>query len=251
MLGHRCLGHQEVEDFHEEIWVEYQRHHHLKKEQQGSQQVSIKGLDDKCQITLLLATTKSGALLPLQVIYPGKTNRCLPKGVTFPDNWDVTQTESHWSNEETMIQFVDNFIIPYIDDIPLFEKSEKTVAIFDVYKAHRDDKLLNHLKANNIIPLFVPTACTDKLQPLDLSVNREYKEILKTHFHDWYSAQVVQQLNDHEDITGERTSSINVDLKTSVVKPIHAEWLISTHKVMETCTDLIQSGFRKAGLLVY
>ena len=150
-----------------------------------------------------------------------------------------------------MIQFVDNVIIPYIDDIPLSEKSEKTVAIFDVYKAHRDDKLLNHLKANNIIPLFVPAACTDKLQSLDLSVNHEYKEILKTHFHDWYSAQVVQQLNDHEDITGEHTSSINVDLKTSVVKSIHAEWLISTHKVMETRTDLIQSGFRKAGLLVY
>jgi hypothetical protein len=66
-----------------------------------------------------------------------------------------------------MIQFVDNVIIPYIDDIPLSEKSEKTAAIFDVYKAHRDDKLLNHLKANNIIPLFVPAACTDKLQPLD------------------------------------------------------------------------------------
>jgi hypothetical protein len=79
-----------------------------------------------------------------------------------------------------------------------------------------------HLKANDIIPLFVPAACSDKLQPLDLSVNHEYKEILKTRFHDWYSAQVVQRLNDQEDITGERTLSINVNLKTSVVKPIHA-----------------------------
>lgn len=67
----------------------------------------------------------------------------------------------------------------------------------------------------------MPAACTDKLQQLDLSVNREYKEILKTLFHDWYSAQVVQQLNDQKDIFGERTSSINVDLNNSVVKPIH------------------------------
>jgi len=83
-----------------------------------------------------------------------------------------------------MIQFVDNVSIPYIDDIPLSEKSETAVAIFDVYKAHRGDKLLNHLKANDIIPLFVSAAWTDKLQPLNLSVNREYKEILKTRFHD-------------------------------------------------------------------
>ena len=109
--------------------------------QQGSQQVSITRLDDKRQITLLLPNTKSGALIPPQVTYPGNTDRCPPKGVTFPDNWDVTQTEYHWSNEETMIQFVDNVIIPYIDDIPLSKKSETAVAIFDVYKAHRGDKL--------------------------------------------------------------------------------------------------------------
>lgn len=83
-------------------------------EKQGSQQVPITGIDDKCQITLLLASTKNGSLLPPQLIlYQGKTDRSLPKGVKFPDNWDVTSTDSYWSNEDTMIRFVDNIILPY------------------------------------------------------------------------------------------------------------------------------------------
>jgi len=222
-------------------------------EKQGSQQVPITGIDDKRQITLLLASTKNGSLLPPQLIYQGKTDRILPKGVKFPDSWDVTSTDSHWSNEDTMIHFVDNIILPYIEsvvnDLPLSQKNQKAVAIFDVYKAHQGEKLLDHLKKNDIIPLFVPAACTDKLQPLDLSINREYKEQLKSQFHDWYSAQVMQQLNQQEDITGDRESNVIVDLKTSVIKPVHAQWIISTHQIMSTRTDLIQSGFRKAGLL--
>lgn len=89
-----------------------------------------------------------------------------------------------------------------------------------MYKAHQGEKLLDHLKKNDIILLFVPAACTDKLQPLDLSVNREYKEQLKSQFHDWYSAQVMQQLNQQEDITGDRESNVIADLKTSVIKPV-------------------------------
>ncbi|VDH90101.1 Hypothetical predicted protein [Mytilus galloprovincialis] len=195
----------------------------------------------------------NGSLLPPQLIYQGKTDRSLPKGFDFPDNWDVTSTETHWSNEDTMIRFVDKVILPYvegiIEDLPLSQKNQKAVAIFDVYRAHTGEKLLSHLKKNDIIPLFVPAACTDKLQPLDLSVNREYKEQLKSNFHDWYSAQVVQQLNHQEDITGERAPKVIVDLKTSIMKPIHAQWVVSTHQIISTRTDLIKSGFRKAGLL--
>ena len=37
-------------------------------EQQGTQQITISGLDDKRQITLLLAVSKSGTLLPPQLM---------------------------------------------------------------------------------------------------------------------------------------------------------------------------------------
>ena len=39
-----------------------------------------------------------------------------------------------------------------------------------------------------------------------------------------------------------------VDLALSVVKPLHAKWLIHAMASLSECTSLIKSGFDKAGL---
>jgi len=214
-------------------------------EEQGSQQVPIHGMDDKRQITVLLAVTKSGVLLPPQVIYAGKTDRCLPKDV-FPVDWDVTCTETHWSNETSMVQFIDKVVVSYVnrvrEGLPLSQCDQQAVAIFDVYKSHQSPSVISKLKENGITPLFVQACCTDRLQPLDLTVNRSYKELLKQRFHDWYTAQLLETMDgDAEEFT--------VDLKTSTIKPVHAQWLVSTHQEIGTRRDVIRCGFEKAGLL--
>ena len=47
--------------------------------ERGSKQVEIAGLDDKCQITVLLTCTMNGKLLHTEFIYASKTPACLPK----------------------------------------------------------------------------------------------------------------------------------------------------------------------------
>ena len=47
-------------------------------EKKGSKRVEIQGLTDKRQITGVFCGTLLGEFLPLQVIYTGKTSRCLP-----------------------------------------------------------------------------------------------------------------------------------------------------------------------------
>ena len=145
-------------------------------EKRGENQVSINGLEDKCQVTLLLCVTKMGNMLPPQMIYAGKTDCCLPKA-DFPEDWNVTYTESHWSNEDSMIEFIDKVLVSYVQQIreslPLTRQvNQKAIAIFDVFKAHRSEKVQTHLKSKGILPQFVPACCTDKLQPVDLSVSK-------------------------------------------------------------------------------
>lgn len=119
--------------------------------------------------------------------------------------------------------------------------SIKAFAIFDIFAAHRTTSLIKKLKNNNIQPLFVPAACTDKLQPLDLAVNYDYKEMLKGEFHEWYSTQVFKSLDDNDG-----TDNVQIDLKTSTLKPIRTNWVINTHLRMSQRSDLIKSGFHKA-----
>ena len=216
----------------------------------GESQVTMTGLDDKRQMTLLLSVAMDGTLLPPQLIYAGKTERCLPE-VNFPTEWNVTCTENHWSTEASMLEFAEKVLIPYVnqqrDGLPLSQCDQKAVAIFEVFAAHRGDALLSLLKDNEIIPLFVPAACTDKLQPLDLSFNREYKEQLKVQFHTWYARKVGQLLRDNEN-AGEE-GPVNVDMKKSTLKPVHANWIVTTHAEMAERRDVIRLGFRMAGLI--
>ena len=77
--------------------------------------MSITGLEDKRQITALLSCTMSSTLLPPQILYQGKTDQCHPNA-QFPSDWDIFHTENHWSNEQSMLRFVDTIISPYINE---------------------------------------------------------------------------------------------------------------------------------------
>ena len=89
------------------------------------------------------------------------------------------------------------------------------LAIFDVFKAHRGDRLLALLKKNGVSVVFVPASCTDKLQPLDQTINKKYKEEIKKHFQFWYSEMIAgQQLRDKNVTEDDECQSVKIDLKT-------------------------------------
>ena len=62
---------------------------------------------------MVLAGTLTGELLPLQLIYQGKTKQCLPS-VKFPDDWLISFTPNHWCNEITMEAYIHQVIVPFI-----------------------------------------------------------------------------------------------------------------------------------------
>ena len=96
--------------------------------EKGEKQVKIIGSDDKRQITVLLCCSKSGTLLAPQVIYQGKSERCHPN-IKFPESWNITHSESHWSNEDTMLEFVDKIIIPYVESVRENLPLDRSVAL--------------------------------------------------------------------------------------------------------------------------
>ena len=53
----------------------------------------------------------------------------------------------------------------------------------------------------------VPANCTDRLQPLDVSVNKSIEEFLGRQFQEWYSDQVCRQL-----AKGEAINSVSLQM---------------------------------------
>lgn len=70
-------------------------------ERKGTKRIEIIAIDDKRQITCVLACTMSGHFLPVQLIYQGTTPKCHPNSVPFPDDWHITHPANHWANEQT------------------------------------------------------------------------------------------------------------------------------------------------------
>ena len=62
-------------------------------EERGIKQVDFVKIDDKREFTGLFGSTLSGKLLPPQLIYSGKSDRCHPN-VLFPKSWHITHSDN-------------------------------------------------------------------------------------------------------------------------------------------------------------
>ena len=100
-------------------------------------------------------------------------------------------------------------------------EDQKAMLIFDFFKGQITDKVTKFIEENDCVIVHVPNNVTDQFQPLDLNVNGHAKEFLKGKFECWYAQQITNQLGG-----GNSVYDVQAPLKLSVIKPIHAEWLL-------------------------
>ena len=157
----------------------------------------------------------NGAILPFQLLYAGKTTRCHPK-YAFPSEFDIWHTPNHWATGETVIRLVSNVIVPYVNVIRLKMKLTSThpaIVIYDAFKGHQGNDLQKLLHDNHLLSAKIPSNCTDRLQPIDISINKPVKDHLRKCFTSWYTEQVQKQL-----LNGTVVEDVKVDLHLLVMK---------------------------------
>ena len=213
---------------------------------EGSKCVDIAGIDDKCQITAVLTVSLDGNYLPVQLIFQGKTSASLPRAKP-PSGWHVTCTDKHWANEETTKDHIKKIVVPYLTKKKAQLKlanDQRALCIFYNFKGQLTDDVLQLLERNNIDIVFVPAHCTDRLQPLDLSVNKPAKDFLRDKFQMWHSDQIFDQLQDDLSPVAEPV----VTFPLNVMKPLVLQWMEDLETYMLSHPNIIRSGFRAAGI---
>ena len=89
------------------------------------------------QITSTFTVSADGDFLPMQLIYAGKTDRCHPNGINFPEGFNITHNPNHWSCEKPAIEHFEKVVFSYLSkeqEQLKMPKDQKALLIFNVFK---------------------------------------------------------------------------------------------------------------------
>ena len=144
-----------------------------------------------------------------------------------------------------MKDYITHILVPYVkkkrEDLNL-SPDHRALVIYDKFKAQCTQDIVKLLEQNSIDIVTIPANCTDRLQPLDISVNKAAKSFMHDQFQTWYAQQVQLQMKDGG------TTNEPVDLRLSIVKPISARWLVNLYDYLVSKPDIIKNGFKGAGI---
>ena len=122
-------------------------------------------------------------------------------------------------------------------------QSQSALVILDHFEGQLTPRVQAALDSNDILVVDVLANCTDRLQPMDLSIYKSFKYHMKASFQTWYAQQVCLQLQ-------QKQLHKAVDLRLSVVKPLSANSIMAAFAHVQSNAELVRNGFREAGITV-
>ena len=124
-----------------------------------------------------------------------------------------------------------------------YPKEQMSLVIMDTFKGQDNDELRKLCMSNNCEVVIIPHNLTNKFQPLDLSVNKAAKAFISEKYNTWMTNEISKQIK-----RGIAPPEVKVSLNLSVIKPLHAKWIVDLHHYLKAEKAMILSGFRAAGI---
>ena len=127
---------------------------------------------------------------------------------------------------------LEHIIIPYVkkqrQNLSL-DPQYPALLIMDVFKGQMTEQFKDLLNENNIKLQKVPPNLTYLFQPVDVQgcPNGHAKRFMKKKFTLWYTDQVKSELD-----KGKKIEEIDTSMKSSILKPLRAKWLIDLYNYM-------------------
>jgi len=209
--------------------------------------VAVMGAEDKRQITACIAASLRGDMLPLQLIFQGKTARCLPSATaaSIAARVDITHSDNHWSTQETMRGWIERVLMPYSErmiEAHQLPGNAHMLLLLDAWSVHRSEEFRAWLAREHprIHLVYVPSNCTSKLQLADVALQRPFKSCITQSFSEWAAAAIAAQIR-----VGE-IKGIADQLGMKTLKPLVLQWCIDSWQGLRERKQLITDGWEQS-----
>lgn len=135
----------------------------------GRKSITIKTTgNEKNRFTVVLTCCADGSKLPPMIIFKRKK---IPKN-EIPEGIIVHVQGSGWMDEQGMKVWSSEVLLKRQGG----KEKNPALLVFDSFKAHLSEQFKNFAKKNNIDLAVIPEELTCQLQPLDVSINKPFKD---------------------------------------------------------------------------
>ena len=200
--------------------------------EKGAKDVNPKdSVNPKQSCTGVVTVTKSGKLLKPMVILPQ-----LKSNPFTLENCYVTHSHSGKMNDELMIEWFDNIIVPYLNE----NGFENCLIILDQYGSHKTEFVKDYIKDLSTLHL-LPSSTTGFLQPLDVN----FFGVLKRNMTNKWALQRFEETNGEmsveEKLAVRRRAAVDLFInevnaidKQTIIKSFHMCGILNQNKITST-----------------
>lgn len=192
----------------------------------GEKTIMIKTTgNEKNHFTVVLACLADGSKLKPMIIFKRKT---MPKE-DIPPGVLVHVHEKGWMDEEGMLLWTRKVW----ECRPGYLLRKKACLVFDMFKSHLMDSIKKKLSQGNTDVAVIPGGLTSQLQPLDVSINKPFKDKVRVLWTEWMASST-----DHVLTRGGRLKKPSVTL--------WCEWIVKAWNEIDSA--IIIKSFKKCGI---
>lgn len=146
--------------------------------EKGARQVRVRSTgNEKTRVTVMLSCTADGRKLPPYVVFKRKT---LPKD-NFPKNVLVRCQEKGWMDEALVLDWVKSVWCRRPGALLSFP----SILVLDAFRCHLAESVKKLLRESGTKLVVIPGGMTSQLQPLDVCINKPFKDAVKRSYADW------------------------------------------------------------------
>jgi hypothetical protein len=156
------------------------------------------------------------------VMFQGKTSRALKDVNKHKAELSVAFQHKAYMDHSIMLQWVREVLVKYT-------KKRHSLLILDAFSGHLKVNVQEALREANVTTIIIPGGCTSRVQPLDVSLNRPFKDILKGKWEEYM--QETAKEHDHGRIPTPSKNTL-------------AGWIIEANAILNDQTDCIVKSFK-------